>query len=210
MDVSASLVGRHVRLEPLSHAHAAGLLAAASEARDSFAFTFVPDDAAAVADYIDHALKEAATDRALPFATVDSTGRVVGSTRLYNFERWTWTPHAPPEPTPLGPDAVELGFTWLAPSAQRTAVNSEAKLLLLGHAFDAWRVRRVTLKTDARNQRSRTAIARLGCHFDGVWRAHMAASDGTVRDTAFFSLLRDEWPAARERLAARLRDHATR
>ena len=141
----------------------------------------------------------------MPFATVDKVrARVVGSTRFGNIECWSW-PGAPVEPLPHGPDAVEIGWTWLAASAQRTYVNSEAKLLMLGHAFDVWRVRRVTLKTDARNARSRANIERIGCRFDGILRAHMAAWDGGIRDSAFYSMLAEEWPAAREKLRARLR-----
>ena len=99
---------------------------------------------------------------------------------------------------------MEIGWTWLAADAQRTAINTEAKLLMLGHAFEAWRVRRVNLRTDSRNLRSRAAIERLGAKLDGILRAHMPASDGGVRDTATYSLLATEWPQAKERLAGRL------
>jgi hypothetical protein len=113
-------------------------------------------------------------------------------------------PADPPPPIPSGPDVVEIGWTWYAVGAQRTAVNTEAKLLLCTHAFERWRVRRVSWKTDARNARSRAAILRLGAQFDGILRAHRAAGDGTVRDSAFFSMLAAEWPAARQRLAEHL------
>jgi N-acetyltransferase len=195
-----TLDGRRVRLEPLAHAHAAPLVAAADESRATYHLTHVPADAAAMAAWIDHALAEAARGQAVPFATVDKErGRVVGSTRFANLERWQWV-HPPVEPRALGPDAVEIGWTWLAASAQRTYVNSEAKLLMLTHAFEAWRVRRVTFKTDARNARSRANIERVGARLDGIWRAHMPAADGGIRDSAFFSMLASEWPAARERL----------
>lgn len=202
-----TLTGRFVRLEPLDHAHVGALVAAASEARDTYALTQVPADAAAMQAYVDEALTMAARGQAVPFATVDlRRGRVVGSTRFGNLERWSW-PGAPlPPASPVGLDAVEIGWTWLAASAQRTHVNTEAKLLMLAHAFDVWRVRRVTLKTDARNARSRANIERVGARLDGVLRAHMPAFDGGVRDSAVYSLLAAEWPAARERLAARLRD----
>jgi RimJ/RimL family protein N-acetyltransferase len=115
---------------------------------------------------------------------------VVGSTRFGNIERWSSD----------AIDAVEIGWTWLAASAQRTAVNTEAKILMLDHAFGVWRVKRVTLKTDARNARSRAAIARIGGKLDGILRAHMPAADGGVRDSAVFSILAAEWPAHRARL----------
>jgi RimJ/RimL family protein N-acetyltransferase len=99
---------------------------------------------------------------------------------------------------------VEIGATWLAADAQRTRINTEAKLLMLEHAFDRWRVHRVSLMTDARNERSRNAIMRLGARFDGVLRAARPASDGAIRDTAAFSILDSEWPAIRAKLQARL------
>ncbi len=99
---------------------------------------------------------------------------------------------------------MEIGWTWLAADAQRTALNTEAKLLMLAHAFESWRVVRVNLRTDARNARSRAAIERLGARLDGILRAHVPASDGGVRDTTTYSLLAAEWPAAKARLEARL------
>jgi RimJ/RimL family protein N-acetyltransferase len=199
------LCGASVRLEPLALDHLAGLLEAATGPRESFALTTVPPDALAMKRYIATALEWHARGAALPFATVDArTDRVVGSTRFGNVERWDWpagSAHARP---PACPDAVEIGWTWLHPSAQRTAINTEAKLLLLGHAFEAWRVHRVTLKTDARNARSRAAIARLGARLDGVLRGHMPAADGGVRDSAVYSLVASEWPTVQARLRERL------
>jgi RimJ/RimL family protein N-acetyltransferase len=200
-----TLTGRFVRLEAIAPAHAAPLAEAAAESRDTYGLTFVPDGLAGAEEYVREALANAEQELEVPFATVDArSGRVVGSTRFF-LERWVWPPpHQPVAPAPLGPDAVEIGRTWLAASAQRTAINTEAKLLMLRHAFESWRVYRVSLKTDARNLRSRNAILRLGCAFDGVLRASSAAYDGKVRDTAFFSMVREEWPAARARLEARL------
>jgi RimJ/RimL family protein N-acetyltransferase len=202
-----TLTGRAVRLEPLSRAHVDALVAAASESRDTYTLTRVPADPAAMQAYVDEALDETARGAEVPFATVDlRRGRVVGSTRFLHLERWKW-PGARVEPiSPVGLDAVEIGATWLAASAQRTHVNTEAKLLMLSHAFEVWRVRRVNLKTDARNARSRANIERIGARYDGTLRAHMPAYDGGVRDTAYYSLLAVEWPAARERLMSRLRD----
>jgi N-acetyltransferase len=103
------------------------------------------------------------------------------------------------------PDAAEIGWTWLAPEAQRTAVNTSAKLLMLEYAFEVWHVRRVTLKTDARNERSRNAISRIGAHFEGILRAHVPAADGGIRDSAMFSILDSEWADVKARLEVRLK-----
>jgi RimJ/RimL family protein N-acetyltransferase len=200
------LEGRGVRLEPLSRAHAAGLLAAASASRDTYGFTLVPGTAAETAAYIDAALGEQEAGRALPFATIDrARGVVVGCTRLFNIEFWPWPPGNANQRGVERPDVAEIGWTWLAAAAQRTSINTEAKLLMLAHAFDHWRVHRVSLMTDARNQRSRNAILRLGARFDGVLRAARPASDGAIRDTAAFSILEAEWPAVRANLEARLK-----
>ncbi len=200
-----TLEGRWVRLEPLGRGHAAGLLAAASGSRDTYGFTTVPRTAAETTAYIGGALAEQAAGRALPFATIDrARGAVVGCTRLFNIEFWPWPAGNPNQRGVDRPDVAEIGWTWLALSAQRTPINTEAKLLMLAHAFDAWRVHRVSLMTDARNQRSRNAILRLGARFDGVLRAARPASDGAIRDTAAFSILEAEWPAVRANLEARL------
>jgi RimJ/RimL family protein N-acetyltransferase len=200
-----TLEGRFVRLEPLTLAHAAGLLAAAVGPRDTYGFTLVPQGEAETRAYVEAALGEQEAGRALPFATVDrASGRIVGSTRFFNIELWPWPPGNANQRGAERPDVVEIGWTWLAASAQRTPINSEAKLLMLAHAFDRWRVHRVSLMTDARNLRSREAIMRLGARFDGILRAARPASDGTIRDTAAFSVLDSEWPAIRTRLGARL------
>jgi N-acetyltransferase len=183
------LEGGEVRLEPLGLAHLEALVAAAAESRATYGLTHVPQDAAEMRAYIETAL---ATD-CVPFATVWRE-RVVGSTRFGNIERWSGGDTI---------DAVEIGWTWLAASAQRGPVNTRAKILMLDHAFDVWHVRRVTLKTDARNARSRAAIERVGARLDGILRAHMPAADGGVRDSAVFSILAAEWPAARARLLDR-------
>ena len=200
-----TLEGRFVRLEPLTQAHARPLLAAASGSRETYGLTLVPGSAAETAAYIETALAEQRATRSLPFATVDrASGRVIGSTRFLNIEFWTWPAGNRHQRGPERPDVVEIGATWLAASAQRTPINTEAKLLMLTHAFHHWRVHRVSLMTDARNQRSRQAILRLGARFDGVLRAARPASDGAIRDTAAFSILEEEWPAVRANLEARL------
>jgi RimJ/RimL family protein N-acetyltransferase len=198
-----TLTGRHVRLVPLRPEHAPLLIAAANESRATYGLTLMPEDLAGMATYVAAALADQERGESLPFAVCDGTGAPVGSTRFMSIEHWRW-PGPPPEPLPTGPDAVEIGYTWYAERVQRTAVNTEAKLLLCTHAFEQWRVRRVLWKTDARNERSRAAIMRLGARFDGVLRAHRPGADGTVRDTAFFSMLASEWPEAKAALLARL------
>ncbi len=200
-----TLEGRFVRLDPLTQAHAGDLLAAASGSRETYGLTLVPGSAAETAAYIEAALAEQRATRSLPFATVDrASGRVIGSSRFLNIEFWTWPAGNRHQRGPERPDVVEIGATWLAAPAQRTPINTEAKLLMLTHAFDHWRVHRVSLMTDARNQRSRQAILRLGARFDGILRAARPASDGAIRDTAAFSILEEEWPAVRANLEARL------
>lgn len=195
-----TLEGKHVRLVPLDLGHAAALLAAADEDRSSYTFTIVPRDAIEMRMFIHMAQVEADRGTSIPFATVEAkTGRLVGSTRFMSVDRW----HGYFEPPPTKdspPSVLEIGSTWLAASAQRTAINSEAKLLMLRHAFEVWKVQRVTLKTDARNERSRAAISRLGAKEDGVLRAWQLASDGGPRNTAIFSILGAEWPAVRANL----------
>lgn len=198
------LSGAHARLEPLSLEHAPGLAAAAAEDRGSYAFTRVPDGPDDAAEYVRQALAEQAGGQVLPFAVVRTEDdAVVGSTRFLDMELLGVAGVVVPDDR-RPPSVVEIGSTWYAASAQRTALNTEVKLLMLGHAFDVWRVLRVSLKTDARNQRSRAAIERLGARAEGVRRAHTTASDGTVRDSAYYSILAAEWPAVRGGLRRRL------
>ena len=201
------LEGRHIRLEPLTLGHARALVEVANGPRESYGFTLVPADETSMLRYIEAALRDQEAGRALPFATVaKATARVVGSTRFGNIEFWAWPPDNPHQRGPDVPDVAEIGWTWLAADAQRTPINTEAKLLMLTHAFETWRVHRVSLMTDARNERSRRAILRVGAQFDGVIRAQRMAFDGTIRDTAAFSILESEWPTVKRQLQSRL-DH---
>lgn len=191
-----TLSGTYVRVEPLSTAHIEQLAAAGSEQRDTYGYTRVPYDIASAKSYVDDALTMQATGEGNPFAVIDKRRQcVVGSTRLFDFTNWSGREF---------PDAAEIGHTWYAASAQRTAVNTETKLLLLTYAFETWQVARMTIKTDARNDRSRNAILRLGARFEGIRRAHQKATDGTIRDTAYYSIIAAEWPAVRENLRRRL------
>ncbi|MFI6547309.1 GNAT family N-acetyltransferase [Streptomyces prunicolor] len=194
------LAGESVRLEPLDHRHAAELAVAAEENRGSYAFTWVPR-ADQVQAYIDAQLGRAATGQLAPYAQVSTaTGRAVGVTAYWEPRSWLADDQL---------DAVEVGFTWLASSAQGTGVNAEAKLLLFRHAFEVWGVSRVDLKTDARNDRSRAAIQSVGARFEGVlrnWsRSWAPGEDGRLRDSAIYSITAEEWPECREGLEARVR-----
>jgi len=204
VDVLAPLVlrGPTVTLRPLSLDDAGALAAAAAESREPYAFTRVPDGVDDARRYIEGALADRQTRGRLAFATLWQE-RVVGSTSYLGAERWRWPAGSPLQRSDR-PDVVEIGATWLAASAQRTRCNTEAKLLMLSQAFDVWQVHRVSLKTDARNLRSRRAIERLGALFEGIRRADMPGSDGTVRDSAYYSIVRREWPHVRTRLEAAL------
>ena len=204
-----TLRGNRVRLEPLSLDHVQGLLASAAEARKSFRFTWVPEpNDSEVARYIESALGAHAAGTALPFATIRiDTETVVGSTRFMSAEYWA-SPDGKPSDS-VRPNAIEIGSTWLRQSAQRTFINTEAKLLMMSYAFEQLDVDRLFFKTDARNTTSRTNIERVGAKFEGILRHNMYSSDGAndgYRDSAYYSLLHDEWPEAKTALLARLRD----
>jgi len=203
-----TLAGRLVRLEPLAPEHLDGLLAAALETpAEDLALTTVPRDRAAMQAWLDEALALGRAGRAVPFATVEAaSGRVVGTTRFGNLERWSWPDRRERRP-PGGADAVEIGWTWLCRRAWRTGINTEAKLLMLRQAFGPWRVHRVQIKTDARNARSRTAIERLGARFEGVQRSQLPSAECALRDTAFYSVVEAEWPGVEARLTGLLAAH---
>jgi 3-hydroxyisobutyrate dehydrogenase/2-hydroxy-3-oxopropionate reductase len=198
------LVGDHVRLEPLSQQHARGLAAAAAEDPLLYRWSPVPQGVDAFRDYIETAAAWQGARTALPFAIVRvSDGTPVGSTRIWNIERWAW-PEGHTRSPGADPDACEIGYTWLAASAIRTAVNTESKLLLLGLAFERWQAQRVSFHADARNARSRTALEHLGARFEGLLRAHRPAVDATPRTSARYSIVIAEWPAVKRRLRQRL------
>lgn len=185
------LQGDHVRLEPLQPVHAEGLRAAlAGDALSRCWYTSVPA-VAGVDDYIAEAAAERQAGRALPFAVRGPAGDVVGCTRFYDLD-------------PAVPRA-SIGHTWYAPAAQRTAVNTETKLLLLTLAFESWGCLAVAFETSWFNRRSREAIARLGARQDGVLRNHRRHADGSPRDTVVFSIVDGEWPAVKRNLLERLR-----
>ncbi len=187
-----TLPGRHVRLEPLAPGHLASMVQLGAEAEVWRWMTFpraAPADS--VRAWFDAVSAMHARGEAAVFATIDlARGAAVGGTTLFDFS--------------AAHRRVEIGYTWLAKPAWRTAVNTEAKYLMLRHAFETLGMNRVQLKTDARNERSQAAIARLGAQREGTLRAHMVLGDGWVRDTVMFSIVAAEWPAVKARLEARL------
>jgi RimJ/RimL family protein N-acetyltransferase len=197
-----TLQGRIVRLEPIALAHVDGLIEAAAENRASYAYTTVPHGRAEVTAYVREL--EAAARRGETFGLAQvrtADDAVVGMTRFLTLRHRPGASH---------PYAVEIGGTWLAASAQGTGVNVEAKLLLLTHAFDVWKVGRVDFKTDARNERSRAAIAALGAQFEAVLRnwqpSHAEGEAGLLRDSAMYAVVDRDWVAVRTKLEARVAD----
>jgi RimJ/RimL family protein N-acetyltransferase len=186
-----TLEGRHVRLEPLDDTHFKGLCAIAfDEALWQLQVTPMRDRED-LRQYVAIARADQLRGSALPFATIDrSSGQVIGSTRFANIERT----HR----------RVEIGWTWIARPWQRTAANTEAKLLMLTHAFERWGCIRVELKTDVLNEQSRRAIRRIGAKEEGILRSHMQAWNGRRRDSVYFSILDHEWPEVRAGLTAKL------
>lgn len=202
-----TLIGKSMALEPLTIVHIPYLVAAASQDRSTFGFTVVPDGIEEMTGYVQTLLSSHQAGTDIPFVqrrvNADSSlGDVVGCTRYMNIL------------FPLGrtvngasvPDEIEIGGTWLAKSAQRTSVNTEAKLLLMTHAFDTWGVQRVAICTDERNEQSRRAIERIGGVFEGVLRSDrpswVASEKGLLRNTAVYSVVSAEWPQVKSRLMA--------
>lgn len=189
------LEGTHVRLEPLDRVHIPALTDIGLDPdlwRWTVSHVGTPQE---MADYVESALADRAIGRAVPFATLDrATGHVVGCTRFGSIDRH----HR----------RVEIGWTWVAAPWQRTPINTEAKFLMLRHAFEVLDCIRVELKTDALNERSRNAIRRLGATEEGTLRRHMVTDSGRVRDTVYYSILADEWPEVRRRLEGMIRQHA--
>jgi N-acetyltransferase len=201
MIMTPQLDGQYVRLEPLQPRHAAGLAAASGEDPSLYGLSPVPQGEAAATAYIETALAGRGAQIAVPFAVRRlADGAVVGSTRFWDLVCWPW-PAGHPRPGPDGaPDVCEIGHTWLARSAIRTAANTEMKRLMLGHAFEVWQVASVCLHTDARNERSRRAMERIGAQFEGILRAHRLATELVPRDSARYSVTAPEWPGVKRRL----------
>jgi N-acetyltransferase len=189
--VPVTLEGRFVRLEPLERRHLDPLAEVGLDPEVWRWTTTNAADRAGLARWIEEALAEQAAGTALPFATIDRTsGRAIGSTRFLSIDRRN--------------RHVEIGWTWVAPAWQRTGANREAKLLMLGHAFDALGCLRVEFKTDALNDRSRAALLGIGATFEGIFRNHVISQGGRIRHSAWYSVTDREWPEVRARLDATL------
>src|SRR6202171_1080071 len=192
MGTPVGLEGQHVRLEPLAEEHLAEL---ARVGLDEELWRWIPVPVRTVEEltgYIETALEEQKRGVSLPFALIEkATGRAIGSTRYGNIDR---THHR-----------VEIGWTWVAREGQRSAMNTEAKYLLLRHAFETLGCMRVELKTDSLNERSRAAILRIGAREEGIFRNHMITASGRIRHTVCYSIVDSEWPQVKSRLEARLR-----
>jgi len=189
-----SLAGKHVRLEPLRPEHAPLLWGIAKDHLDDL-FRWIPYRLQTLEDFEAlnrQVLEEQERGLSVPFATFEcSSNRIVGTTRYMNMD--------------LPNRKVEIGSTWVAPRWQRTVINTEAKYLMLRHAFETWKCLRVELKTDSQNQRSRQAILRLGAKEEGTLRKHMLTWTGRQRDSVYFSILDTEWPEVKSELERKLR-----
>ena len=193
MTLSGPLSGKYVRLEPMNLADAPRLwAAAAADTPEIFRwFTHPVPNERAMLVWVEKAVAEQKRGTAVPLVTVDQhSGMVAGSTRFFTIDRENRN--------------LEIGYTWLAPRFQRSALNTEAKYLMLRQAFEEWKCLRVQLKTDVNNAKSRTAIARIGAKEEGTLRAHLVRQDGTLRDSVYFSILASEWPEVKRRLEAML------
>jgi N-acetyltransferase len=199
-----TLEGEHVRLEPLERGHIDALTEASAADTSFYTWSLVPVGREAVERYIDTAITWRDAGTALPFVTVRKVdGKVIGSTRFFELERWPW-PEGSAHRGKHVFDTGEIGYTWLTASAIRTAANTEAKLLMLTHAFETWKMCSVHLCTDERNERSANAILRIGAKFEGVLRAHRMAADFTPRNTKRFSIVAEEWPEVKRKLQVKL------
>jgi RimJ/RimL family protein N-acetyltransferase len=186
-----TLEGRHVRLEPLSLEHHAELCEVGLD-RELWRWTSVllstPDEMRA---YIETALDEQERGVSLPFATIEkASGKAIGSTRFGNMD--------------LANRRAEIGWTWITPARQRTPANTEAKYLMLRHAFETWRAIRVEFKTDSLNEKSRSALLRIGAKEEGTFRNHMMTYTGRLRHSVYYSVIDAEWPEVKARLEAKL------
>ena len=196
-----TLTGRHVQLEPLQLAHVDELLEASTVSRETYGYTEVPGDREAMQRYVERLVEDHANAKVLPFAQRRlDTGQLAGCTRFMEPRWWRGR---------RDPDEIEVGGTWLSATAQRSAVNTEAKYLLLSHAFEQWEVWRVAICTDEHNARSRASIERIGATFEGVLRNHRLRYNTATpepRNTAVYSITDSDWPAVKRSLEQRLSD----
>jgi RimJ/RimL family protein N-acetyltransferase len=206
MEDDLVLSGSHIRLEPLARHHADDLAAASAAGASLYQWSPVPQSRDQATIYIETALTWRDAGTALPFVIVNiGDGGAIGSTRFWNMEHWAW-PRTHQRHGRIHPDACEIGYTWFTPSAIRTAANTEAKLLMLTHAFEVWDVYRVCFHTDARNARSRAALERIGAKFEGILRSHRMAADFIPRDSVRYSIVAAEWAEVKRGLSGHLQE----
>lgn len=202
------LEGEHVRLVPLELSHIEALTAASAVDPSLYKWSAVPVGEPATRTYVESAITGRNAGTTLPFAIIRrSDNAVIGSTRYFDIERWSW-PATHPNAAAHRPDGCEIGYTWYTGSAIRTAANTEAKLLMLTHAFEKWQLARVCLHTDERNAASRAAMERIGCKFEGILRAHRLAVDLVPRNSARYSIVAAEWPDVKAHLIAKQAQYA--
>ena len=191
---SVTLEGRFVRLEPVRQEHAVPQWEVAKDSLEDI-FRWIPYPMRTLQEFqaqIDTVLNEQKRGISVPFVTIErASGKIIGATRYMNMD--------------MANKRVEIGSTWIAPAWQRTAVNTEAKYLMLRHAFENWKCNRVELKTDALNEKSRNAILRLGAKEEGTFRKHVITWTGRIRDSVYFSIIDTEWPAVKARLEEKMR-----
>ncbi len=189
-----TLEGEYVRLEPLNNEHLTELFEISLDKEIWRWYPFQMNSKKDMKEYIADALEQQKKGLQLPFVTVDKTSdKIVGSTRFMNID--------------VQNKRVEIGSTWLAPQWQRTYINTEAKLLMLSHAFEVWKCLRVELKTDALNEKSRRAILRLGAKEEGILRQHVITESGRLRDTVYYSIIDSEWGNVKAGLEEKLRSY---
>ncbi len=200
MEIEGLLRGKHICLEPIDIHHATGLAEASAADISLYQWSPVPQGKEEVLKYIQTAIELRDAGLALPYVIKRvKDDAVIGSTRLWNLERWPWKSGHERHGREF-PDACEIGYSWLTGSAIRTAANTESKFLLLKMVFERWEAFRVCLHADSRNMRSRKAIERIGAKFEGILRAHRMAVENTPRDSARYSIVTSEWPTIKMHL----------
>ena len=205
-----TLSGNIVRLEPLTFGHIEAMAAASAadtpvQADDLYSWTVVPHGVKEATEYVNTALLWHGQGTAIPFVIIrQNDNAVIGSTRYFECERWCWPAGHERYGNPY-PDVAEIGYTWFARSAVRTGANTEAKFLMLQHAFETWKALRISLKTDLRNLRSQAAMERLGCWREGILRAQKLAPDFSVRDSVRYSIIAEEWPDTKRHILGLMR-----
>ncbi len=197
-----------VKLVPLCLEHAEALAQAVGTNRDSYQWTYVPEEPTVVAskEYIKKALTQKEEGLRFPFS-IFYEDEIVGTTSYCHFENWDWRDPEYRKNREGLPEVLEIGYTWLSPKVQRTSCNTETKYLLLKNAFETWESLRVCFKTDERNIKSRNAIERLGAKREGIRRYEILGFDGEPRNSVFYSIIKEEWPEVKKKLESKLKTY---